>query len=77
MKQYLFICTSQILFLVFSKHSESHVNLFRRYDLFPSKYLRIVQGVSFRIVYTVGKANADLTKNVFLLKNPQFLPNYY
>ena len=31
----------------------------------------------FGDVYTVGKANANSTKNVLLLKNPQFLPNYY
>ena len=27
--------------------------------------------------YTVKKANADATKNVLLLKKPQFLPYYY
>ena len=27
--------------------------------------------------YTVSKANVDSSKNILLLKNPQFLPNHY
>ena len=28
-------------------------------------------------LYSVANANVDFDKNMFLLKNPQFSPNYY
>ena len=52
------------------------LNVFFDSALYNFCYLKLQLFLENDIHYTVSKANLDLGKNMLLLENPQFLPNY-